>query len=97
MQDEAFDVRGLESGEESAHYKKPSFHESLGLSERFLEMGTAAGFDMSSLAGVANWFCEYKRRIMEGQTLEVTLPQAEQGQATRGMTRSSQSPGRFAK
>ncbi|MNL82352.1 hypothetical protein D3C87_2097130 [compost metagenome] len=60
-------------------------------------MGTAAGFDMSSLAGVANWFCEYKRRIMAGQALEVTLPQAEQGRAMPEQTRRSQSPGHFTK
>lgn len=61
-----------------------------GLSERFVEMGRAAGFDMFSLAGVAAWSIEYKRRVMAGESLEVTLPQADHGP-------SIQARGPFAK
>lgn len=51
--------------------------EVLGLAESFLATGRDAGFDMTSQEGVAAWSSEIKRRIMQGDALEKTLPRAE--------------------
>ena len=79
MQQDARDAMESERGDTDARSQKPGFLESLGLSERFVEMGKAAGFDMYSLAGVAAWSAEYKRRIMSGQPLEAAVPKADKG------------------
>jgi hypothetical protein len=76
MQEDVQDAEGAERGASHAHNPLTR-----GLSERFVELGRAAGFDMCSLAGVAAWSIEYKRRVMAGEPLEVTLPQADHGRA----------------
>lgn len=74
MREDSRDVTGR--AEPRAREPQSTLPEGIGLSERFMAMGQAAGFDMTRPEGVAAWSSEYKRRVMTGQPLEITLPPA---------------------
>ncbi|MNX76851.1 hypothetical protein D3C86_1083690 [compost metagenome] len=94
MQENERDVKKAGRDEAFASQKPPTLLEGLGLAESFLSTGRDAGFDMTSEEGVAAWSSEIKRRIMTGQTLEMSLPRTENPQKPSCPSSETQSRGR---
>ncbi|MNS04198.1 hypothetical protein D3C72_355510 [compost metagenome] len=94
MEEDVRDDKKSGRGEAIARETPPSLPEGLGLAENFLATGRDAGFDMTSQEGVAAWSSEIKRRIMTGQTLEMSLPRTENPQKPSSPSSETQSRGR---
>ena len=77
MKEDLRDVKPKGREEAIAPHRPTNLPADLGLAESFLATGRAAGFDMTSQEGVAAWSSEIKRRIMQGNALETSLPQAK--------------------
>ena len=92
MKEDVRDGKQPARDEESAPFRPTRLPDGLGLAESFLVTGRDAGFDMTSQEGVAAWSSEIKRRIMQGNPLEKSLPRAESSETPP--VQPSESPSR---
>ena len=76
MHDDSRDVYEPWQVEQRLPEMPKSLPERMGLSPRFLALGEEAGYDMHSLAGIAAWSIEFKRRVMASEPVETTVPKA---------------------